>query len=315
MPTMGRGRGLPGAARRASAAAPARRLRAGVPCWPRCSTLAARQPARPAQPDHRRAGLPGRRHRGRAGRRARSRRCSTAIAASLLLNYYFTPPLHTFTIAEANNALALVVFVVVAAGGQLRRRRRGPADQAGGPGRAPSPSCWSPRRAACCAASRPLAARARTGRESVRHGIGDPAGTRPADRGAARGPTGRLDRGRRSGGPELSPAGRCRRGDAGHRQPLSRAARPAAARHRPQGARRVRRLCRRRAGAAAPGRRGRGGPAHRRGRPDADRAARRGQPRPADAARRRPRRPSPACASDDVQWAEEDQRRAARHRR
>ena len=36
-----------------------------------------------------------------------------AIAASLLLNYYFTPPLHYFTIAEANNALALAVFVAV----------------------------------------------------------------------------------------------------------------------------------------------------------------------------------------------------------
>ncbi len=36
-----------------------------------------------------------------------------AIAASLLLNYYFTPPIHQWTIAEANNALALGVFVVV----------------------------------------------------------------------------------------------------------------------------------------------------------------------------------------------------------
>jgi two-component system sensor histidine kinase KdpD len=38
-----------------------------------------------------------------------------AVGGSLLLNYYFTPPLNTFTIGEANNALALVVFVVVAA--------------------------------------------------------------------------------------------------------------------------------------------------------------------------------------------------------
>ena len=29
------------------------------------------------------------------------------MAGSLLLNYYFTPPIHKFTIAEANNALAL----------------------------------------------------------------------------------------------------------------------------------------------------------------------------------------------------------------
>jgi two-component system sensor histidine kinase KdpD len=38
-----------------------------------------------------------------------------AIGGSVLLNYYFTPPLHTFTISETNNSLALGVFVVVAA--------------------------------------------------------------------------------------------------------------------------------------------------------------------------------------------------------
>jgi two-component system sensor histidine kinase KdpD len=37
-----------------------------------------------------------------------------AVVGSLLLNYYFIPPIHQFTIAEANNALALGVFVVVA---------------------------------------------------------------------------------------------------------------------------------------------------------------------------------------------------------
>jgi two-component system sensor histidine kinase KdpD len=37
-----------------------------------------------------------------------------AVATSLLLNYYFIPPLDTFTVAEANNVLALVVFVAVA---------------------------------------------------------------------------------------------------------------------------------------------------------------------------------------------------------
>ena len=36
-----------------------------------------------------------------------------AVAGSLLLNYYFTPPVHQFTIAETNNALALGVFVAV----------------------------------------------------------------------------------------------------------------------------------------------------------------------------------------------------------
>ena len=41
---------------------------------------------------------------------------TVAILGSLLLNYYFTPPVHTWTIADPENALALVVFVLVAAG-------------------------------------------------------------------------------------------------------------------------------------------------------------------------------------------------------
>lgn len=36
-----------------------------------------------------------------------------AVFSSLLLNYYFTPPLYTFTIADRNNALAISVFVIV----------------------------------------------------------------------------------------------------------------------------------------------------------------------------------------------------------
>jgi len=36
-----------------------------------------------------------------------------AIAGSLLLNYYFVPPIHQFTISQANNALALGIFVAV----------------------------------------------------------------------------------------------------------------------------------------------------------------------------------------------------------
>jgi two-component system sensor histidine kinase KdpD len=39
---------------------------------------------------------------------------ATAIAASLLLNYYLVPPTHTFTISAPENVLALVVFVVIA---------------------------------------------------------------------------------------------------------------------------------------------------------------------------------------------------------
>jgi two-component system sensor histidine kinase KdpD len=39
---------------------------------------------------------------------------TVAILGSLLLNYYLTPPIHTWTIADPENALALVVFVLVA---------------------------------------------------------------------------------------------------------------------------------------------------------------------------------------------------------
>ncbi len=38
-----------------------------------------------------------------------------AVGGSLLLNYFFAPPIYTFTIAERENILALVVFVAVAA--------------------------------------------------------------------------------------------------------------------------------------------------------------------------------------------------------
>ncbi|MDF9816148.1 sensor histidine kinase KdpD [Streptomyces sp. SPB162] len=38
---------------------------------------------------------------------------AAAFAGSLLLNYYFTPPTHSFTIAEPENIIAIVIFVVV----------------------------------------------------------------------------------------------------------------------------------------------------------------------------------------------------------
>ncbi len=38
-----------------------------------------------------------------------------AVAGSVLANYYFVPPIHSFTIAEPENVLALAVFLVVAA--------------------------------------------------------------------------------------------------------------------------------------------------------------------------------------------------------
>jgi two-component system sensor histidine kinase KdpD len=39
---------------------------------------------------------------------------ASAIAVSLLVNWFFTPPLHTFTIGEPDNLIALLLFVVVA---------------------------------------------------------------------------------------------------------------------------------------------------------------------------------------------------------
>ncbi|MCW2855755.1 MAG: sensor histidine kinase KdpD [Marmoricola sp.] len=37
-----------------------------------------------------------------------------AVAGSMLLNFFFTPPLHTLSIRDTNNALALIVFILVA---------------------------------------------------------------------------------------------------------------------------------------------------------------------------------------------------------
>jgi two-component system sensor histidine kinase KdpD len=39
---------------------------------------------------------------------------AAALVSSLLLNYYFAPPIHTWTIAESQNVLALLVFLLVA---------------------------------------------------------------------------------------------------------------------------------------------------------------------------------------------------------
>jgi two-component system sensor histidine kinase KdpD len=40
---------------------------------------------------------------------------TSAVAGSLLVNYYLVPPVHTFTISERENLIALLVFVAVAA--------------------------------------------------------------------------------------------------------------------------------------------------------------------------------------------------------
>ena len=109
---MGRGRGLP----RPRGALTRRRKVAGyvlAAALLPVLTAVPGQPAQRPQPDQRRADVPDRGDPGRLGRRVRPA-VLTAIAGSLLLNYYFTPPIDQWTIAEANNALALGVFVAVA---------------------------------------------------------------------------------------------------------------------------------------------------------------------------------------------------------
>lgn len=57
-----------------------------------------------------------------------------AVSGSILLNFFFTPPFHTFTIEDPNNALALIVFtlvaVLVSSTVDLAARRRTRLDEA-----------------------------------------------------------------------------------------------------------------------------------------------------------------------------------------
>ncbi|HEY5904375.1 MAG TPA: DUF4118 domain-containing protein [Actinomycetota bacterium] len=63
---------------------------------------------------------------------------ASAVAASLLLNWFFTPPIHTWTIAEAENLLALVAFVAAAVAVSILvdRAERSRAEAARGRGEA-----------------------------------------------------------------------------------------------------------------------------------------------------------------------------------
>ena len=58
---------------------------------------------------------------------------AAAVAASLLLNYYFIPPIHQFTISDPQNVLALVVFVVDRRTRVTGGRSGGPPNQRSGP--------------------------------------------------------------------------------------------------------------------------------------------------------------------------------------
>ena len=223
-----------------------------------------------------------------------ARRCWRRSAGSLLLNYYFTPPLHTFTISETNNVLALGVFVVVAMPGQLGGRPRRPPDAAGGPSDRRGRDAGHAGRQACCEETTALPALL----ERVREAFGltsatlleraGPAGA--GDRSAAR-PWARR---RLAGGGERRGRAMPAPGDADTEVPvgdiLMLALRGGSLRAEDQrlvgafAAQAAALLERHRLERG----RGRGGSARRR-RPDAHRAARRRRTRPADPARRLPR--------------------------
>ena len=64
-----------------------------------------------------------------------------AIAGTLLLNFHVLPPMHTFTIAVADNAAALSVFIAVAVVvSRLAEKAARRARQAAAASRRPSPS-------------------------------------------------------------------------------------------------------------------------------------------------------------------------------
>ena len=194
-----------------------------------------------------------------------------AIAASLLLNYYFTPPIHQWTIAEANNALALGVFVVVGLVVSwvvdIAARRTKQAARANAESELLVTTAGS-------------ILRGQGALDALLDRTREAFGMRSASllECQGRGPDRRLGRRRLGGRRPGAPPRRRRRGRADHRHALARAGRAAAARGRPPGARGVRRLRRGRPRPAAARRRGGGRQADRRGRPDAHRAARRGQP-------------------------------------
>ena len=76
-----------------------------------------------------------------------------AASASLLLNWYFTPPLHTFTIDKPDNLLALLLFVTVAVRSAASSTSP-PAGPAAARSREEASRCWRWRRR-CSAAPTP----------------------------------------------------------------------------------------------------------------------------------------------------------------
>ena len=199
-----------------------------------------------------------------------------AVGGFLLVNWFFTPPLHTLTIAEGENLLALVVFLVVAGvvsglvDRAARRVRARASARAPRPRRSPgSPGTSTaddplPRAVDQLATLRARRASRCSHRHERRAGASRP---RPASAGAERADDGRRGRRRRRRTCSRSPGRRLAAG-------------------RPAGARRVRRPARRLEPDERARGRGRRGRRPRRGQRAARRAARGRVARPAHAARR-----------------------------
>ena len=202
-----------------------------------------------------------------------------AVVGSLLLNYYFIPPIHTWTIAEANNALALGVFVVVAllvssvvdtAARRTRQAARASAES----------ELLTTTAGSVLRGQRAVEAVL----DRVREAFGMESVTLLEREGGKEGKPGPVAGWRavaHSGTPALTTPDDANVDGAGRQDPVPGAARPHAHRRRPPRHRGVRRLRSGGAGPAAADGRGRGRPADRRGGPDAHRAAHRGEPRPA----------------------------------
>jgi two-component system sensor histidine kinase KdpD len=202
---------------------------------------------------------------------------AAAVAASLLLNYYFVEPRHTLTIDETSNFLALVIFLVIAMlvsrVVDLAARRSGQAARASAEAEAETLSTFA---GSLLRGGPALPALLDRVPRDIRRGRREPAA---GDRG-----------GRLGGGGEL----RQRRADAarrrarvrkGRRRADARAARQAAAGGGPAHPRRLRRARGSRLPAARARRGGPGRRAARRIRATTHRLAQRGESRPAHAPR------------------------------
>ena len=152
-----------------------------------------------------------------------------SVAAFLLVNWYFVPPLHQWDVGSAENAFALGAFVAVGGVVSLLDGHRRPPPDGGGPvesrGRGPHPHGRGGHRRARSVAgtrgppARHLRRRRGRGPEAIRPGVEDRSGLRGASsRGARGGHHLAAARRRRRAGPAGRTGGR--RGPGGPRRLL-----------------------------------------------------------------------------------------------